>query len=258
MKRLTLAAAVVTSLAVFAQGAPPPPPPKAAAPAPAPKAAPAPAPAPKAVPAPAPAAAAPAPAPKAAAAAPAPAAAGPDMSKMGPMARKPTAEAKTRKEIEAFIKAEDAIFAKKDWDALANRVDYPVYMITDSMNGTASSRPMDRAGYVAEMKPFWEGMPPGSATKHKLTISVLSDSLANVVDDYEMTMGKQKMKGRNAITVVRVGTEWKYKTMTEAGWGDMGAPPAAAPAPAPAAPAPAPAPAPVPAKNAPPPPPAKK
>lgn len=230
MKRLTLAAAVVTSLAVFAQGAPPPPPPpKTAAPAPAPKAA--------------------APAP-----APAPAAAGPDMSKMGPMARKPTAEAKTKKEIEAFIKAEDAMFAKKDWDALANRVDYPVYMITDSMNGTASSRPMDRAGYVAEMKPFWEGMPPGSATKHKLTISVLSDSLANVVDDYEMTMGKQKMKGRNAITVVRVGADWKYKTMTEAGWGDMGAPPAAAPAPAPAA-APAPAPAPVPAKNAPPPPP---
>lgn len=241
MKRLTLAAAVVTSLAVFAQGAPPPPPPKAAAPAPAPKAA----------PAPAPAAAAPAAAP-----APAPAAAGPDMSKMGPMARKPTAEAKTKKEIEAFIKAEDAIFAKKDWDALANRVDYPVYMITDSMNGTASSRPMDRAGYVAEMKPFWEGMPAGSSSKHKLTISVLSDSLANVVDDYEMTMGKQKMKGRNAITVVRVGAEWRYKTMTEAGWGDMGAPPGAAPAPAPAAaPAPAPAPAPVPAKNAPPPPP---
>ncbi len=232
MKRLTLAAAVVSSLAVFAQGAPPPPP-KGGPPAPAPKAA----------------APAPAPAPAAAAPAPAPAAAGMDWSKMGPGSRKPTTEAKTKKDIEAFIKAEDAIFAAKNWEAMANRVDFPVFMTTDSANGTASSRPMDKAAYVGEMKPFWEGMPPGSATKHKLTISVLSDSLANVVDDYEMTMGKQKMKGRNASTLVRVGTEWKFKTMTEAGWGDMGAPAAAAPAPAPAPAAAAPAPAPAPGKD---------
>ena len=234
MKRLALAAAVVGSLAVFAQGAPPPPPPKAAAPAPAPAAA--------------------------AAPAPAPAAAAMDMSKMGPGARKPTNEAKTKKEVEAFIKDEDSLFAKKDYDGLANRVDFPVYMLTDSTAGVPSSRSMDRAGYVNEMKPFWEGMPAGSSTKHKVTVSVLSDALVNVVDDYEMTMGKTKMKGRNASTLAHVGGGWKYKMMTEAGWGDMAAPVAAA-APAPvAAPAPTPAPAPPPssAKAPPPPPPAPK
>ena len=178
---------------------------------------------------------------------------------MGPGARKPTNEAKTKKEVEAFIKDEDSLFAKKDWEAMANRVDYPVFMLTDSLAGVPSSRSMDRAGYVNEMKPFWETMPAGSSTKHKVTVTVLSDALVNVVDDYEMKMGKTTLKGRNASTLAHVGGGWKYKTMTEAGWGDMAGAPAAAAAPAPApAPAAAPAPAPAAAKAPPPPPPAPK
>ena len=221
MKRLTLAAAVF-SLHVFAQGAPPPPPPpKAAAPAPAPAAAPAPAPAPAM-----------------------------DMSKMGPGVRKPTNEARTKKEIEAFFKDEDALSAKKDWDAMTARVDFPVYMLTDSLAGVPSGEATSKDAYLAMMKPSWESGGPAPVTKHKLTISVLSDSLVNVVDDFDMTMGKTRVKGRNASTLVHVAGAWKFKTMTEAGWGDMAGPPAAA-----LAPAPAPAPAPATGKSPPPPPP---
>ncbi len=161
-----------------------------------------------------------------------------DMSKLGPGARKPTNEAKTRKEIEAWYKDGDALEAKKDWEALINRTDFPVFMLTDNMSGVPSAEAYTREAYVAMMKPMWEGMPAGSTMKHKLTIAVLSDSVANVVDDFDMTMGKNKVKGRNALTLVKVAGSWKAKTMTEAGWGDMGAP-SAAPAPV-AAPAPAP------------------
>lgn len=207
MKRLVLTVAV-SSLPVFAQGAPPPPP-KAAAPAPV--AAPAPPSPPPAV----------------------------DMTKVGAPARKPTNEAKTKKEIEAFFNEENALLAKKDWDGMTNRVDFPVYMATDTLAGVPSGEAMTREAYVGSMKPFWEQMPAGSTTKHKLTISVLSDSLANVVDDFEMTMGKQKIKGRNASLVVKLNGAWRMKMMIEAGWGDMGAPPAA-PAPAVSPPSPAP------------------
>ncbi len=176
---------------------------------------------------------------------------------MGPAARKPSNEAKTKKDIEAFINEENAIFARRDWDAMANRVDYPVFMLTDTLVGATEGELTSREAYLASMKPFWENSPPG-ATKHKLTIGVLSDTLASVVDDYEMTMGKQKVKARNASLLVRSGGGWKYKVMSEAGWGGMkgnqGSAPAAAPAPT-AAPVPAPAPAPV--NNAPPPPPGK-
>jgi hypothetical protein len=119
-----------------------------------------------------------------------------------------------------------------------------------------SSRAASRDEYLAEMKPFWDTMPADLKTKHKYTISVLSDSLASVVDDFTMTMGKVKVSGRSAATLVKVGGAWKWKTKAEAGWADMGAPPAVAPAPA--APAPGKAPPPPPARSAPPPPPAAK
>lgn len=180
---------------------------------------------------------------------------------MGPGSRKPTNEAKTKKDIEAFFKEEDALMAKKDWDAMLNRIDFPVTMITDNSAGMPSAQVSSKEQYLAEMKPFWENMPAGYSMKHKFTISVLSDSLANVVDDFDMTMGKTKTKGKNSMTVVKVGGMWKVKTMVEAGWGDMsGGGGNAAPAPAPAAPAPAPAAAPPPpaGKTAPPPPAPKK
>ncbi len=223
MKRLSLTAAVITSLSVpaFAQAPAP-------APAPAPKAAPAPAPGPKAAPAPA-----------AAAPAPAPAAAGMDMSKMGPSARKPSNEAATKKEIEAWWKQDEILAAAKNWDAMAARVDFPVFMLTDSVAGVPSGEFNTREQYVAMMKPMWESMPAGTKSVHKLTITVLSDALANVVDDFSVTTGKQTMKGRNASLLAKVAGQWKFKGMVEAGWGGMNAPATAAPAPAPMAPAPA-------------------
>jgi hypothetical protein len=229
MNRFILSAALASSLA-FAQGAPPPPAAKGAPPPPAAKA-----------PPPPPAAAAPAPT----AAAPAP---GMDWSKMGPASRKSKNEAAVKKEIQAFIAEEDKLFAAKNWEGMLDRIDYPVMMITDDSKGVPSSRAATRDQYKAEMAPFWEHAPADMKTTHKPTVSVLSDSLAVVVDDVTMTMGKTKVSGRNTSTLVKMGGAWKVKTMAEAGWGDMaGGPPAAAPEPA--------APAPAPAKTAPPPPP---
>jgi hypothetical protein len=224
MKRIVIAAVVASSLAVFAQ-----------APAPAPAKA---APAPAAPPAPA---LAPAPA--------APIAAAMDMTKMGPAARKPTNEGATKKEIEAWFKQDEALAAARNWDAMLARIDFPVLMTTDSLSGVPEVTNATKEQYIAMMKPMWE-MPQGKTT-HKLNITVLSDSLATLVDDFSMNMGRQTVKGRNASLLVKNGGQWHFKAMTEAGWGGMagGAPgPIAAPAPAappsaPSRPAPAPSPA---------------
>jgi hypothetical protein len=168
----------------------------------------------------------------------------PDMSKVGPTARKPTNEAASRKEIDAFMKAEDALIKAKNFEAMVGRVDFPVHMVTDSTSGVIESELYTREQYRASMEPMWANVPADSKVTHKLNINVLSDSIASVVDDYEMTMGKQKVKARNASLLVKVGGQWKYKMMSEAGWAGMGgsAPAPAAAAPAAAAPAPAPAP----------------
>jgi hypothetical protein len=162
--------------------------------------------------------------PAAAAAPAAPAAPAMDMSKMGPWARKPTNPAKTKKEIAAFFKAEAESAKKGDLEGCLSRVDFPVYMVTDDATGKTESKLFDRDQYAAMMKPFYDNTPKDVQTSHKPTITVLSDSLAAVSDSFVMKMGKQKLTGDNGGLLIKVGNDWKWKMMVEAGWGGMHAP----------------------------------
>lgn len=145
-----------------------------------------------------------------------------DMSKVGPWSRKPTNEKATKKEIEDFLKKEDELAAKGDMDGMLGRIDFPVYMVTDDATGKLSTDATAKDKYVAEMKPFYENMAKDTKYTHKWQVSVLSDSLAVVVDDFTMSSGKNKMGGRNASILAKVDGAWKFKTMVEAGWGGMG------------------------------------
>jgi hypothetical protein len=151
---------------------------------------------------------------------------GMDMSKMGSQARKPTNEAATKKEIEAFFKQEEENMKKGNMETALSAIDFPVYMATDDMKGVPEAKEFSREQYTAMMKPMFDNMPKDMKTTHKSTITVLSDSLANVVTDYTTTMGKQKMSGRNGGLLVKRDGQWKWKMMVEAGWGGM-TPPAA-------------------------------
>ncbi len=157
-----------------------------------------------------------------------------DLTKLGPAARKVTDEKKTKKELEAFFKAGDEADKKGDFEAAVAAIDFPVFMATDDLKGVPEAASYSKEAYVAMMKPMLEGMPKDLVMTHKRTIVVLSDSLANVVDDWTQTVGKVKTTGKNATLVVKVGADWKLKSMVEAGWGGMSAAPAAKPAPAPA------------------------
>ncbi|HTE20682.1 MAG TPA: nuclear transport factor 2 family protein [Armatimonadota bacterium] len=147
-----------------------------------------------------------------------------DMTKMGPGARKPTNEAQTKKEIEAQFKQLEEAEKKGDWEAMNNAVDFPVFMVTDDLKGVPEAKQYSREEYIAMMKPMMENMPKDMKMTHKRSITVLSDSLANLVDDFTMTMGKQKISGRNVMLLVKRDGQWKMKTMVEAGWGGMGPP----------------------------------
>ncbi len=147
-----------------------------------------------------------------------------DMSKMGPWTRKPTNEAKTKKEIEEVLKQQEELCAKKDMEGMAARIDFPVLMVTDDAKGVVEARETSKEQYVAMMKPFVEGASKDMKMTHKLGISVLSDSIAVVVDDFTTTMGKQKFTGRSSSLMVKTGGQWKARVMTEAGWGGMAEP----------------------------------
>jgi hypothetical protein len=144
-----------------------------------------------------------------------------DMSKMGPWTRKPTNEAKTRKEIEAWVKEGDAIMKRRDFQADAARADFPVYMATDDSKGVPMAETYDRQKYTDMMKPMFDQMPADMQMKHDLDITVLSDSLVSFTDDYTTTMGGKKYRGRNAGLLVKRDGQWKWKAFFEAGWGDV-------------------------------------
>ncbi|MGA9521800.1 MAG: nuclear transport factor 2 family protein [Myxococcaceae bacterium] len=144
-----------------------------------------------------------------------------DMSKAGPWTRRPTDEKKTKKEISDFLKQEDALMKKGDFDALVSRIDFPIFMATDDSQGVPRAKEYSREEYVTMMRPMMQNMPQDMKVQHKHTVTVLSDSLANVTDDYTMTMGKQKLRGRSSSLLVRRDGQWKWKTTAEPGWGDM-------------------------------------
>ncbi len=152
-----------------------------------------------------------------------------DQTTLGPPARKVTDEKKTKKELEAFFKTVDEADKAGNFDAAVATIDFPLFMATDDLKGVPQARAYSKDEYVAMMKPMMEGMPKDIVTTHKRSITLLSDSLANVVDDWTTTMGKVKTTGKNATLVVKVGADWKLKSMVEAGWGDI-----ADPAPTPA------------------------
>lgn len=145
----------------------------------------------------------------------------PDMTKMGPAARKPTNEKQTKKEVSDFFKQQEELMKKGSFDDMLAAIDFPIYMATDTLKGEPMAKLYTREEYTAEMKPFHDKMPKDMQVKHNPTFVVLSDSLVSVTDDFTMTAGKQKVTGRSAGLLVKTGGQWKWKEMTEAGWGDM-------------------------------------
>jgi hypothetical protein len=144
-----------------------------------------------------------------------------DMSKMGPWTRKPTNEGQVKKELQEWFKKDSETMAKADFNAMVESMAFPLYMLTDDSKGAVYGKAYTREDYVAMMKPMFENSPKDSKITHKPNITVLSDNLAVVIDEFTMTMGKEKMSGKNASVMAKIDGVWKAKTAVEAGWGEM-------------------------------------
>lgn len=154
----------------------------------------------------------------------APAAGMPDMSKVGPMSRKVTKEDK--KGIDELYKTMLAAWKGNDVNAIADLVDFPAIMLSDDSKGEVQHFNATREQWVTMMKPMVGNMPKDMKMKHKHTPHFLSDSLAVVVEETSMSMGKMKGSWKGFSVVTLKDGKWKFKEMSEAGWGDM-KPPAA-------------------------------
>lgn len=163
--------------------------------------------------------------PAAGAAPPAAAAGAPDMSKLGPMSRPVTKQDK--KGIADLYKAMEAAMKAGDVNAAADLVEFPVIMLSDDSTGTVHHFNATREQWVGMIGQLMSGMKDVKyTTKH--TPYFLSDTLAVAIEDISMTAGKMKGKWKAMSVLTQAGGKWKFKQMSEAGWGDA-KPPAAPP-----------------------------
>jgi hypothetical protein len=150
----------------------------------------------------------------------------PDMTKMGPLSRPVTKEDK--KGVEALCNRVEEAWKTGNLDALLGAIDFPVIMLSDDSTGAIQHFSATREQFAQLMKPMLTGMPKDLKMKHKRDYHFLSDTLALVVENSNMSMGdvKGKWKGFSVVTKKEDGS-WKIKQLSEAGWGDM-KPPASA------------------------------
>ena len=128
-----------------------------------------------------------------------------DLTKVGPWTRKPTKEGQIRKEVAELLKMDEQAMKKGDFEECLSRVDFPVHMVTDDAQGVPSDKLVERPAYEAMMRPFFENRPKDLEISHKPTVTVLSDSLVNVTDDFTMRHGGRKFTGKSAgIAVKRI------------------------------------------------------
>ena len=148
------------------------------------------------------------------------AAPGMDMSKVGPMSRPVTKEDK--KGIEEFFKASDEAWRTGNLDALLELMDFPLIMMSDDSKGAVGHYSANKEQWAQMMRPMLAGMPKDMKLKQKRTPTFLSDTLAVVVEETSMSLGKVKGKWKGfCVLNKKEDGKWKVKQMAEAGWGDI-------------------------------------
>jgi hypothetical protein len=129
-----------------------------------------------------------------------------------------------KKGVDALYKDCEEAMKKGDFASFESKVDFPVFMVTDSSAGATMAEAWPKEKWSAMMKPSFENMPKDSkmTTKHKPEF--ISDNLVSVVEEHTMTMGKQKHQWKSASLLVKKDGKWMFKMMAEGGWGDVMAP----------------------------------
>ncbi len=160
-------------------------------------------------------------------AAPPPAAIPADLSALGPATRKPKQEKADRQQIEALFQALDAALQSGDLAAYSAAMDFPLTLVTDGASGAPLVVSLDQAAFEKAVAGYLKP-PPHLKVASRRTVVLLSDALAQVVDETTLTLGKTKGTSRSAAVVVRREAGWRLKVLTESGWAEL----LAAPAPA--------------------------
>jgi hypothetical protein len=120
----------------------------------------------------------------------------------------------------AWFAEYDAHAAKGDVEAMANMAHFPLVVMTNDSAGECVAQQWDRATFVAAMgMATGDGSAP-SLDNHREPVFLGAD-LAVVVTNTTMTVDGGVQHMRYVDVMAKTGGQWRFKSMVQAGWGDM-------------------------------------
>lgn len=127
----------------------------------------------------------------------------------------PTAE-QTRTLLDWFD-SYDAAARRNDTAAMADVARFPLTVTTNDSSGECVSQQWDRETFI-------QGMSMGATTAqidNERNPFFLNSDLAVVITDSTVTTDGSVHHMRYADVMAKVGGEWRFTSMIQAGWGDM-------------------------------------
>lgn len=118
----------------------------------------------------------------------------------------------------AWFAEYDAHVVKGDVEAMADMALFPLVVMTNDSAGECVAQDWDRATFVQAM-----GMATGGAPRlqNQRTPVFLGPDLAVVVTNTTVTTGDEVAHMRYVDIMAKTGGRWRFKSMVQAGWGDM-------------------------------------
>ncbi|UWZ34134.1 hypothetical protein Drose_23090 [Dactylosporangium roseum] len=105
---------------------------------------------------------------------------------------------------------------------MADMALFPLVVMTNDSAGECVTQEWDRATFVQAMgMAVGDGDPAAPKLDNRRQPVFLGPDLAVVVTDTTTTLGDQVRHMRYVDVMARTGGRWRFKSMVQAGWGDM-------------------------------------
>lgn len=119
----------------------------------------------------------------------------------------------------AWFAEYDALARKSDVEAMADMALFPLPVISNDSAGECVAQEWDRPTFVQAMGNATDG--PQPTLENHREPHFLSADLAVVVTTTVVTSGTDIQHMRYADVMAKTGGQWRFKSMIQAGWGDM-------------------------------------
>lgn len=122
-------------------------------------------------------------------------------------------------DLSAWFAEYDALAREGDVESMADRALFPLTVVSNDSAGECVTQQWDRTTFVQAMGQVTDG--PQPVLENHREPHFLAADLAVVVTTTVLTSGTDIQHMRYADIMAKTGGQWRFKSMVQAGWGDM-------------------------------------